>query len=69
MSKRIQDTYFIIQKGTNLFLDTDNKFTCRAPYSDKVYSTQDKAAASALIVAQNIQNCDIANIPRYVEVK
>jgi len=68
MAKRVQDTYFIIQASTNLFLDTSNKFTCRAPYSDHVYFTQDQDVAKALITAQNLENCSVVNIPRYAEV-
>lgn len=62
--KELKDRYFIISNA-GLFLDTSNKFTCRAPFDDNVYSSDDQASAQALVVSANLTKCSVELIPRF----
>ena len=61
------DRFFITQEGTNKLLDKSYQFNAIAPFSADVYVSETEAAASALIVSQNLIDCSVIKIPRYIQ--
>ena len=61
------DRFFITQEGTNKLLDKSYQFNAIAPFSVNVYASETEAEASALIVSQNLTDCSIIKIPRYIK--
>lgn len=67
MKKQLKDKYFVVDKKGQ-FLSTKFAFTCPSCFEDDVYSADTQVDAQAVITSKNLQNCEVMDIPRYVDV-